>query len=113
MLSEKRFCPPVPPLDGTHFCKKRPVSDNESNSQSGHACFMLTEIYIEALLVNEELADRVWDAGDDLPPNRQSLLSRISASISMSANLLVAVIVGLIFDLSFCHADCFLSRVRR
>ena len=25
---------------------------------------MLTEIYIEALLVDEELADQVWDAGE-------------------------------------------------
>jgi len=25
---------------------------------------MLTEIYIEALLVNEELADQAWDAGE-------------------------------------------------
>jgi hypothetical protein len=25
---------------------------------------MLTEIYVEALLANEELADRVWDAWD-------------------------------------------------
>ena len=25
---------------------------------------MLTEIYIEALLVNEELADQVWEAWD-------------------------------------------------
>ena len=25
---------------------------------------MLTEIYIEALLVNKELADQVWDAGE-------------------------------------------------
>jgi len=25
---------------------------------------MLTEIYIEALLVNEELADEVWEAGN-------------------------------------------------
>jgi hypothetical protein len=25
---------------------------------------MLTEIYIEALLVDEELADQVWDADD-------------------------------------------------
>ena len=25
---------------------------------------MLTEIYIEALLVDEELADRVWEAWD-------------------------------------------------
>ncbi len=26
---------------------------------------MLTEIYIEALLVNEELADQVWEAWDE------------------------------------------------
>ena len=26
---------------------------------------MLTEIYIEALLVDEELADQVWEAWDD------------------------------------------------
>ena len=25
---------------------------------------MLTEIYIEAILVNEELADQVWEAGE-------------------------------------------------
>jgi len=25
---------------------------------------MLTEIYIEALLVDEDLADQVWDAGE-------------------------------------------------
>ena len=25
---------------------------------------MLTEIYIEALLIDEELADQVWDAGE-------------------------------------------------
>ena len=25
---------------------------------------MLTEIYIEALLVNEELADQVWEKGE-------------------------------------------------
>jgi hypothetical protein len=28
-----------------------------------HPQAMLTEIYIEALLVDEELADQVWDAG--------------------------------------------------
>ncbi len=32
--------------------------------KSGHACFMLTELYIEALLVDEELADLVWEAWD-------------------------------------------------
>jgi len=26
---------------------------------------MLTELYIEALLVDEELADQVWDAGEN------------------------------------------------
>jgi len=30
----------------------------------GHSQAMLTEIYIEALLVDEELADQVWDAGE-------------------------------------------------
>ncbi len=29
-----------------------------------HSGGMLTEIYIEALLVDEELADQVWDAWD-------------------------------------------------
>jgi len=28
--------------------------------KSGHACFMLTELYIEAILDDEELADQVW-----------------------------------------------------
>ena len=31
---------------------------------TGHPLAMLTEIYIEALLVNEELADQVWEAWD-------------------------------------------------
>ncbi len=30
----------------------------------GHPQTMLAEIYIEALLVDEELADRVWEAWD-------------------------------------------------
>ena len=30
--------------------------------KSGHACFMLTELYIEALLVDEEAADLEWEA---------------------------------------------------
>ncbi len=29
---------------------------------AGHSQGMLTEIYIEALLVNDELADQVWEA---------------------------------------------------
>ncbi len=31
---------------------------------AGHPLVMLTEIYIEALLVDEELADQVWEAWD-------------------------------------------------
>ncbi len=33
-------------------------------SFAGHPQAMLTEIYIEALLVDEELADQVWEAWD-------------------------------------------------
>ena len=32
--------------------------------QAGHSLTMLTEIYIKALSVDEELADQVWDAWD-------------------------------------------------
>ena len=38
-----------------------PVSDPARNSQLGHSVGMLTEAYIEALLVDEELADQVWE----------------------------------------------------
>ncbi len=31
---------------------------------AGHSLAMLTEIYVEALLVDEELADQVWEAWD-------------------------------------------------
>ena len=33
-------------------------------SSAGHPLAMLTRIYIEALLVDEELADQVWEAWD-------------------------------------------------
>jgi hypothetical protein len=33
-------------------------------SFAGHPQTMLTEIYIEALLVDEHLADQVWEAWD-------------------------------------------------
>ncbi len=33
-------------------------------SFAGHPQAMLAEIYIEALLANEELADQVWEAGE-------------------------------------------------
>jgi len=32
--------------------------------RASHIQAVLTEIYIEALLVDEELADQVWDAGE-------------------------------------------------
>ncbi len=68
----KRSLLPGMPFDGTHFSKNRPFSDKALHPQAEHACFMLTEIYIEALLVDEELADQVWEAWDageigDLP----------------------------------------------
>ena len=56
----KRSLLPGMPFDGTHFSKNRPFSDHVSSPQSDHACFMLTEIYIEALLVDKQLADQVW-----------------------------------------------------
>ena len=33
-------------------------------SFAGHSQAMLTEIYIEALLVDEDMADQVWEAWD-------------------------------------------------
>ena len=33
--------------------------------QAGHPLAMLTEIYIEALLVDEEMADQAWDTGTE------------------------------------------------
>ena len=53
-----------PPLDGTHVGKKGLVNRRAMNLQSDHPQAMLTELYIEALLVDEELADMVWDAWD-------------------------------------------------
>ena len=35
--------------------------------RAGHSQAMLTETYIEVLLVDEELADLVWEAWDVLP----------------------------------------------
>ncbi len=32
--------------------------------RAGHSQAILTEIYIEALLVDEEVADQAWDAGE-------------------------------------------------
>jgi len=40
------------------------ITGQAINPQSGHDYFMLTQLYIEALLVDEELADLVWEAWD-------------------------------------------------
>ena len=37
---------------------------------AGHPPAMLTEIFIEALLVDEEAADQVWEAWDRGPAQR-------------------------------------------
>ena len=46
-------------LGGTYFRANSLVSGQASKPQSGHACFVYVEIYIEALLIDEELADQV------------------------------------------------------
>ena len=43
---------------------KRLDSSQASSTQAGHSCYMLTELYVEVLLVDEELADLVWEAWD-------------------------------------------------
>jgi len=53
-----------PSFDGTHFSKNILISRQASNPQFDHACYMLTESYINALLVDEELAELVWEAWD-------------------------------------------------
>ena len=51
-------------LDGTHFNGIRLVSGLGCSPRVDHACCMFTEIYIEALLVDEELADQIWELWD-------------------------------------------------
>jgi len=55
-------------LDIYPFLNKLPVFASCSNPVIGpcsdHAPTMLTEIYVEALLVDEDLADQVWEAWD-------------------------------------------------
>ncbi len=43
------------------FCTNNPYSLPVINSLAGHPQAMLTETYIEALLVDEGLADQVWE----------------------------------------------------
>ena len=46
---------------------------------------MLTEIYIEALLVDEELADQVWEAWDagEIDERTACLACRLLANIAL------------------------------
>ena len=46
----------------TYFSIDSQISQPEMTSFGGHPRVMLTEIYIEALLVDEQLADQVWKA---------------------------------------------------
>ena len=46
------------------FWARHRISCMAISQQADHSKAMLTEIYIEALLVDEELADLVWEAWD-------------------------------------------------
>jgi len=59
MIIESQTLPLPTPLDGTHFNTLCRVSTVGSDSSLDHAYLMLTEIYIEALRANEDLADQV------------------------------------------------------
>ncbi len=48
----------------TNFYTDSRFSQAETNLWAGHPKAMLTEIYIEALLADEKLADQVWEAWD-------------------------------------------------
>jgi hypothetical protein len=39
-IRKSKVCPPHPLLDGIHFSKNRPISDQACNPQSGHALGM-------------------------------------------------------------------------
>ena len=49
-------------LRTANFCINCPDSQAVTSPSAGDSVAMLTEIYIEALLVNDELADQVWEA---------------------------------------------------
>ncbi len=48
----------------TNYTLQRRLAPVHSPYLPGHSHAMLTEIYIEALLMDEELADQVWEAWD-------------------------------------------------
>jgi len=49
------------PYPHQRFCINTVVSGHATDLASRHDRQMLTQIYIEALLANEELADEVWE----------------------------------------------------
>ena len=66
MIIESESLPLPDPLKRTHFCRIRLVSGLGCSPRVDHACSMFTEIYVEALLADEDLADQVfelWNAG--------------------------------------------------
>jgi hypothetical protein len=66
IFEKGEFAPATPCWMEPHFSSFSGVSTLGSDSSVDHARSMLTEIYIEALLVDEALADQVyelWDAG--------------------------------------------------
>ena len=48
----------------TNYTLRHRLASVHSPFLPGHPQAMLTKIYIEALLVDEELADQVWEAWD-------------------------------------------------
>ena len=73
-----------PLLDGTHFSKNILIARQASKPQSSHADWMLTELYIDVLLVDEELADMVWEAWD------AGLISDDQAAVTWLASAQIA-----------------------
>jgi len=63
IFEKGEFAPPTP-SGWAHFTRFKPVSILRSDPSSDQASFMLTEIYIEALLVDEDLADQVCELWD-------------------------------------------------
>jgi len=49
-------------LRTANFSINSPDSQAVTSLSAGDSVAMLTEIYIEALLVDEELADQIWEA---------------------------------------------------
>ena len=64
-------------------------------SFAGHPQVMLTEIYIEALLVDEELADQVWEAWDaylqSCSTHSHQIVRRSDPALCPDCGLLIAV----------------------